>query len=96
MTDFGDRVDHDVEALLDGCDGDSEGLRKALGDAYTVVHSSGDEYGWGHHSYNTVYRATDGRTIHADCGGCSCGGSGNWDYATEGEAMRMIPEDQRE
>lgn len=87
--------DH-YEALLDGCDGDVEGLRKALGENYSVVSSSGDDYGYGHHSYYTTYLCEDGRTIAADCGGCSCDGGGSWDYVEPEKAHLYIPEDVRE
>lgn len=84
------------EALLDGCDGDSVGLREALGESYSIEKSTGEDYGYGSHSYNTIYKTSDGRIIHADCGGCSCGGSGNWSYESSVEvAERLIPEDER-
>lgn len=92
---FGDTV-NDCQALLDGCEGDSGGLKHALGDAYSLIWANGSNEGWGHHSYDTIYRATDGRVIHASCGGCSCYGTGDWSYETsEQEAMRMVPEDKR-
>jgi hypothetical protein len=85
------------EALLDGCEGDSKGLQEALGEGYSVIKSTGDDGGWGHHSYNTIYRSSDGRVIHAECGGCSCFGNGSWSYEESVEmAERMIPEDERE
>ena len=89
-----DNEDH-YEALLDGCDGDSEGLRAALGGNYTVVASDGSDLGYGHHNYTTTYLCEDGRTISADCGGCSCGGSGNWDYVDAYKAWQYVPEQDR-
>jgi hypothetical protein len=83
------------EALMDGCDGDTAGLLEALGENYRVVKSTGSNYGYGHHSYNTIYQASDGRYVSAECGGCSCGGSGSWCYSTLQEAERMIPEQER-
>lgn len=84
------------EALLDGCDGDEKGLREALGESYSVLESTGEDYGYGHHSYNTIYRTSDGRLIHAECGGCSCGGSGSWSFEPSVDlARRLIPEDER-
>lgn len=87
------------EALIGGCgcDGDAKGLAEALGEHYSVIESSGDDsIGYGHHSYNTIYRASDGCVIHAECGGCSCGGSGSWSYEDSVAcARRMIPEDER-
>ena len=87
----------EYETLNDGCEGDSEGLRAALGDAYVVVYEDYDAEGWGHHGANAVFIATDGRLIGASCGGCSCGGSGGWSYcATGDEALASIPEQDRE
>ncbi len=81
--------------LNDGCDGDSDGLRLALGDDYAIVSEHLDDYDY-EHSYNAVFALPDGRYIHADCGGCSCGGSGHWSYVADRiEAERLIPEDQR-
>ena len=86
----------DYQTMNDGCDGDSQGLRDALGDDYEVITEVRDEQGYGAHDSNAVFRTASGKIIHADCGGCSCGGTGNWDYVTsEGEAMRMIPESAR-
>ena len=87
------------EAVLDncGCEGDREGLRQARGDGYDVVKSYGNEQGYGHHSYNTIYKTNGGELIHAECGGCSCGGSGGWEYVKDLEAGRMlVPEQERE
>ena len=87
------------EALIGdcGCEGDVRGLSEALGDAYEVISSSGYDEDWGHHSFNTIFKASDGRFIHAECGGCSCGGSGSWSYQESYEmAVRMVPEDERD
>jgi len=93
---FHENADH-MQALLDYCDGDVAGLKASLGESYSVVKSKGDDWGYGHHSYDTIYRATDGRLIHAECGGCSCGGSGTWTYVDSmAEAERLIPEDKRD
>lgn len=84
-----------VEALLDGCDGDRAGLEAALGERYQVVTS------WGiddlEHSFNTIYQTEHGQLIHAECGGCSCGGSGSWSLVSSvAEAERLVPEHDRE
>lgn len=84
------------EALIDGCDGDSEGLKAALGNDYTIIRCWGDDSeGYGHNSYNTIYQTANGKIIHAECGGCSCGGSGSWSYCDNMlEAIRLVPEDE--
>lgn len=82
--------------LCDGCDGDSAGLTEALGDDYEVVYQSNRDYGYGHHSYDEVYKLADGRYIAANCGGCSCHGNGDWCYENSQEmAMRFVPEDKK-
>lgn len=92
---FGEKLT-DCEALLDYCDGDVAGLKAALGESYSVVWACGYDEGYGHHSYDTIYRTSDGRLVHAECGGCSCHGNGSWSYETSEEAaMRMVPEDKR-
>ena len=84
------------QACNDGCEGDSAGLAEALGEDFEVVYENYDEAGWGHHSANAIFRLPDGRVIHANCGGCSCGGSGDWSYeASEEDARRLIPEQER-
>ena len=45
----------DYQTLNDGCDGDSAGLRAALGDGFKVISESIDDGGWGHHSYNAIF-----------------------------------------
>jgi hypothetical protein len=88
--------DNSYEALLDGCEGDSDGLRHALGDGYVVVRSYGNDDCY-EHSYNTIYRTASGQLIHAECGGCSCGGSGSWSLVSSiEEAERLVPEQERE
>lgn len=87
----------DYQTLNDGCDGDSAGLCAALGDDFDVMYENYDAHGYGHHSANAIFRASDGRIIHAECGGCSCHGSGSWSYETDEEtAMRMVPEQERD
>lgn len=87
----------EYSTLNDGCEGDSEGLAMALGDAFELIREYCDDEGWGHHTYDAIFRATDGRYIHAECGGCSCGGSGSWSYAESvQDAERLIPEWRRE
>ena len=88
-------LDNVYEALLDGCEGDSKGLREALGEDYHVVESYGNDYGYGSHGYTTTYRTSNGRTISADCGGCSCGGSGSWDFVDADKAILYVPEQDR-
>lgn len=86
----------DYQTLNDGCDGDSDGLRVALGDGFEVVDETICDEGWGHHSYNAIFKTADGRIVHAECGGCSCGGSGSWSYEENvANAQRLIPEDER-
>ena len=87
----------DYQTLNDGCEGDSEGLKSALGDGFEVVAEEyEDSIGWGHHSADAVFRLADGRIVHAECGGCSCGGSGSWSYCeTLDEALKSIPEHRR-
>lgn len=63
--------------------------------AWNVWESLRNE-GYGHHSYNQVFRTAGGRVIHAECGGCSCEGSGSWSVeADEKAAMLMVPEYER-
>ena len=84
---------NEVEALLDGCDGDSDGLRAALGNRYVILESWGHDEGYGHHGYNTIYRTEDDRLVHAECGGCSCDGSGSWSYVDDLDSGRkLVPE----
>jgi hypothetical protein len=90
-------ADLHVEALLDGCEGDAVGLRAALGERYVVLMSWARNDGISEHDYNTIYRASDGRLIHAECGGCSCGGSGSWSYVDSIEdGIALVPECRRE
>jgi hypothetical protein len=86
----------EYEALLDGCEGDSAGLRAALGASYKVLRSYCNDECY-EHSSNTIYEAETGQLIHAECGGCSCGGSGSWSYvANMDEAIKLVPEQERE
>ena len=86
-----------VMALLDDCDGDRAGLEHALGVGFEPIKSWGHDEGFGHHGYNTLYRAGDGRLVHAECGGCSCGGYGSWSYIESiEEGERLVPEWMRE
>jgi hypothetical protein len=86
----------DYSTLADGCEGDSAGLAAALGTDFVVLYENYDHEGWGHHGADAVFKASDGRFVHAECGGCSCGGRGSWDYcADEQEALRLIPEHAR-
>lgn len=90
-------AEHPYSTLADGCKGDSAGLAEALGDHYEVIYECRSDEGWGHHSYNAVFRIPDGRYIHAECGGCSCGGYGSWSYcADEREALLLVPEQERD
>lgn len=79
--------------LNDGCDGDKGGLLAALGVGFEVVFEEYDDSeGYGHHSGNAIFRTSDGQYIHAECGGCSCHGSGSWFRAkSEEEARQAIP-----
>lgn len=83
------------ETMNDGCEGDREGLKAALGEGYTVIYENYDAQGWGHHSANAIFQTVDGRYISAECGGCSCQGSGSWCETTREEAIRMVPEQER-
>jgi hypothetical protein len=83
---------NEYEACLDGCD---DSLRKELGYNYKILKSTGSDHGYGHHSYNTIYQTETGKIISAECGGCSCEGSGSWCYTTLYEAGLMIPEQER-
>ena len=86
----------DVHVLLDGCEGDADGLRAALAQPHVVLTSSCEHEGWGHHSCNVVVAFADGRILHANCGGCSCQGNGDWSWcSTPEEAERLIPEQER-
>jgi hypothetical protein len=74
------------------CDGDEEGLIAALGSRFVRVFSDVDDGGYGHHSCDEVFVTDDGRIIHAECGGCSCEGSGSWsEVPSLEEAMRLVP-----
>ena len=89
-------MNDDYQTLNDGCDGDSAGLAAALGDDFRVVYESYDEEGWGHHSANAIFMTADGRFIAANCGGCSCGGNGDWERVeSREEAIRRVPEQER-
>ena len=76
------------------CEPDDPSLDIALGDDFTIIY----EYLWGgnyEHSYDGVYKVGD-RYISASCGGCSCGGSGDWSwYDTLKEAWESVPEYHR-
>lgn len=86
----------EYQTLNDGCDGDDTGLRAALGDGFTVLFENCDDQGWGHHSYNATFKTAEGRFIHANCGGCSCHGNGDWSYCeSEADAMLYVPEQER-
>lgn len=83
----------EMNVLVDGCDGDDVGLKAALGENPELLHSNYEDWGYGDHGYNEVWKTTDGKFLHAECGGCSCGGSGSWDYYdNEEEARRKIPQ----
>lgn len=85
-----------VQSLRDGCCGDTDGLCAALKQPHAVLYSACRDEGYGHHSYNEIIVLDDGRIIHAECGGCSCDGSGSWSFcATPEEAERLIPEQER-
>jgi hypothetical protein len=88
----------DYDTMHDGCDGDSEGLAAALGETFVVIWEDYDDStGYGHHDARAVFRAHDGRFVRADCGGCSCGGSGSWEYVdTEAEALALVPQVARD
>lgn len=84
------------DAVCGGCDGDRAGLLVALGDGFEVLFTGGDYGGWGHHSANSTFKTADGKFVHANCGGCSCGGTGDWRYCdSEADAMRYVPEQER-
>lgn len=85
------------QTLNDYCDGDRDGLVAALGDGFSVLFENYDDSeGYGHHSADAIFRTADGRIIHAECGGCSCDGSGSWsEYETEEKARQAIPEWRR-
>ena len=79
-----------------GCEGDSDGLTAAIGDDFVVLHSRSDDYGYGHHTYNAVIATSNGSFIHAECGGCSCEGSGTWTrLGSLDEALSYLPLEQR-
>lgn len=85
-----------VHVLADGCGGDSEGLKALLAQPHVVLSERCSHEDWGHHSCNVVVLLGDGRIVHAECGGCSCGGSGSWSFAeTLEDAERLIPEQER-
>jgi hypothetical protein len=89
-------IANERQVLADGCYGDADGLTSALGTTFEVVFSNCDDQGYGHHSYDEIYKLPDGRVIHAECGGYSCKGSGSWSYcADETEAMKLVPEWRR-
>jgi len=82
--------------LADGCEGDRAGLEAALGTGYIVLAEHGYDGGWGHHGYDMIAVTADGKLISAHCGGCSCDGSGGWQYVDElDEALRLVPENNR-
>lgn len=79
-------------------EGDEEKLFcEAIGEEFEIAFQDASHEGWGHHGVNVVIRTKDDRWVHADCGGCSCDGSGDWGfYESKEEAMRHVPEDVRE
>lgn len=78
-----------------GCDGDRAGLIAVLGDHYEVVHQDTSDYEY-EHTFDAIFKLPDGRFIHAECGGCSCGGSGSWSIEPNEEfARRRVPEWKR-
>lgn len=83
----------EYQTLNDGCEGDSDGLAAALGTDFAVVFEEYDDStGCGHHSADAIFRLSDGRIVHAECGGCSCEGSGSWSFEDSLEAAaRLIP-----
>jgi hypothetical protein len=82
----------EYQTMNDGCEGDSDGLAAAL-DGAVLVWENYDSEGYGHHSANAIFRLPDGRVIHAECGGCSCEGSGSWSFEDSIEAAaRLVPE----
>ncbi len=86
-----------IALIDDGCTGDSDGLRTALGEGSTIVWTVGTDEGYGHHSTNTLWLRADGQHIFAECGGCSCEGSGHWQYVDSEPAGRLlVPEWMRE
>lgn len=86
----------DRMVLADGCDGDGSGLTAALGTNYEIVYQDLENYGHGHHNYDEVYKLADGTYIHAECGGCSCGGSGSFTDPLDYErAKQFIPLEKR-
>lgn len=81
------------------CESPAEGakLAAALGENYKVLYEDYNEHGYGHHDGNAVFETADGKYIHAECGGCSCYGSGSWEYCdTREDAIRLIPMDAQE
>jgi len=96
-------------ACFDGCcedyyrEGDNKddatltNLKAALGPRYEVLACYGSDEGYGHHSYETIFLAHDGKVILAQCGGCSCGGSGSWSFEQSVQSARgAVPDYRRE
>lgn len=83
--------------LDDGCEGDSIGLAALLADGYEVLHAYHSDEGYGHHSYDEIIKLADGRIVHAECGGCSCEGSGSWSIEEDvAAAAKLVPEHYRD
>lgn len=92
----------DVRPLQDGCEECEPKCGPKLSDEldkqpHCILAQIAGDYGYGEHSYSCIIVLADGRVISASCGGCSCGGSGDWRFEdTPYDAMLNIPEDQRE
>lgn len=95
VTEIAERWPCGREVMNDGCEGDTSGLDALLTEPHVVVFESywAEQH---EHSGNMIVVLADGRVIHANCGGCSCGGSGDWVFRDDvGDAWRMVPEQER-
>lgn len=86
---------NDINCPCFSCDGDRELLIEELNKGtFQIEFEYISDEGYGHHQYEAVYYSTyDGRYFHAECGGCSCGGSSSWsEHSSLESAMHQVPE----